>query len=333
MRIGLSFDLRNPKQWHRPWRDVYAATLDLIVEAERLGIDIIKIAEHHQFDDGYMPQPLTFLAAVAARTSRIRISTGILTTPLHSAVEIAEQAAVVDGLSGGRLELGLGIGYRLPEYELYGIDFERRFALFRERIQQLRSIWRERTTTPAPVQSEIPLWAGVQGPKTSRVAGQLGMGLLYLPDDNWEHYLQGLDEGGYGRNVARLAGSFQAMLSTNPDAVFDEFAPFIEHNRFSYAWHGVEKTDKPPPTPLSTTELRELGLVGSSGAARNQLLGGGRVLQILDASEAARQISALAKGRKVDTVYLAGAVSGQINSRAYESLELVAKKLRPLLTT
>ena len=68
MRIGISFDLRNPAQWFRPWDRHYGATLELIEEAERLGIDIVKFTEHHQFSDGYIPQPLTFMAAVAART-------------------------------------------------------------------------------------------------------------------------------------------------------------------------------------------------------------------------------------------------------------------------
>ena len=156
MRVGLSFDLRNPRQWHRPWPEFYRATLDLIVEAERLGIDIIKIAEHHLFDDGYSPQPLTFMAAMATRTSTVRISTGIMILPLHSAIEVAEQAAVIDGISNGRVELAFGAGYRLPEYELYGIDYSRRFRLYEERVRDIQRYWSEGKVTPPPTQKQIP---------------------------------------------------------------------------------------------------------------------------------------------------------------------------------
>src|ERR1700745_3077475 len=103
MRVGLQLDLRNPPQWHKPWREFYAEAIDMVIEAERLGIDVIRIPEHHLWDDGYIPQPLTFLAALAARTTRIRLMTGISILPLHSPVEIAEQAALIDCISGGRV--------------------------------------------------------------------------------------------------------------------------------------------------------------------------------------------------------------------------------------
>src|SRR4051794_25285318 len=102
MRIGIYTDLRNPPAWHEPWPDVYARALERIVEAERLGIGSVWATEHHGFEDGYLPQPLTFLAAVAARTTRVRLGTAVLLAPLRPALHIAEEAAVVDVLSGGR---------------------------------------------------------------------------------------------------------------------------------------------------------------------------------------------------------------------------------------
>ena len=91
-------------------------------EAERLGAHSVWLTEHHLFDDDYIAQPLVFAAAIAARTRRVRIGTAIVIAPLHSPVEIAEQSALVDVVSGGRLDLGLGAGYRVPEYELYGVS-------------------------------------------------------------------------------------------------------------------------------------------------------------------------------------------------------------------
>src|SRR2546422_471508 len=101
MRVGIYFDLRNPPAWRRPWADLYAASLALVEDAEGRGIDAVWLTEHHFFEDGYLPQPLTFAAAVAARTRKVRIGTAVLLAPLRSALQIAEEAAVVDTLSAG----------------------------------------------------------------------------------------------------------------------------------------------------------------------------------------------------------------------------------------
>src|SRR2546423_1736071 len=120
MRTGLYFDMRNPAAWRRDPAELYGEFLELCQEAERLGIDSVWVTEHHGFDDDCLPAPLTLLAAVAARTRRVRLGTGVLVAPLHPAAAIAEQAAVVDLISGGRLDLGLGAGYRPTEFALYG---------------------------------------------------------------------------------------------------------------------------------------------------------------------------------------------------------------------
>ncbi len=75
MKIGVIYDFRNPRQWRRPYPELYRDILDQIVRAEELGYDNVWLAEHHFADDGYNPSPLTMAAAIAARTSRIRIDT------------------------------------------------------------------------------------------------------------------------------------------------------------------------------------------------------------------------------------------------------------------
>src|SRR6187549_1801283 len=105
--VGLFFDLRNPPGWRRPWAAHYRQTIERIAEIERLGADAIWLTEHHGWEDGYLSQPLTLAAAVAGRTERIRIGTGITIAPLRHPAHIAEEAALVDVISNGRLELGL----------------------------------------------------------------------------------------------------------------------------------------------------------------------------------------------------------------------------------
>ncbi len=142
MKLGLYFDLRDPPPWRRGWGAVYARALETAEQADADGIASLWLSEHHFFEDGYLPQPLVFAAALAARTKRARIGTAVLIAPLRSAVEIAEEAAVADVVSGGRLELGLGSGYRLPEFDAFGALPERALrATSKIAAAAFRSCW------------------------------------------------------------------------------------------------------------------------------------------------------------------------------------------------
>jgi alkanesulfonate monooxygenase SsuD/methylene tetrahydromethanopterin reductase-like flavin-dependent oxidoreductase (luciferase family) len=186
----------------------------------------VAAGEHHFWDDGYMPQPLTFLAAAAARTSQARLGTNILIAPLQHPVALAEQVAVIDSISGGRIELGLGMGYRVPEFEAFGVDLGRRTKIYEETVDAIRALWHDGRVTPPLVQDTIPLWAGVRGPKGSYLAGRLGMGLLTLPGAQWESYLSGIRDAGNGF-TPRFKGTVFAMLADDPDRTFASLAPRI----------------------------------------------------------------------------------------------------------
>ena len=190
MRVGCYLDLRNPPRWERPWAEHYARTLERCVEVERLGLDSVWCSEHHLFEDGYLPQPLTFLAAVAAVTDRIRLGTAVYLGALRPPVQVAEEAAVVDLLSGGRLELGLGAGYRIPEYAAFGADIGRRYTLTDECAREVRRLWREGAVTPPPIQDPVPIWMGYQGPQGARRAGLLGEGLLSVDRGGGRHWIR-----------------------------------------------------------------------------------------------------------------------------------------------
>ena len=106
-----------------------------VLEAETLGFDSVWIAEHH-FSNAYgiLPAPFRYLGYLAARTTRIKLGAAVTVVPLHHRLRIVENAAFIDILSNGRLQLGLGSGYRPYEFEGLGIDHEKRREIQQEDI-------------------------------------------------------------------------------------------------------------------------------------------------------------------------------------------------------
>ena len=113
-----------------------------IIHAERCGFDSAWVAQHHfHEDEGGLPAPFVFLSQVAARTTRIRLGTGIVTLPLELPVRVAEDAAVLDLMCGGRLEVGIGPGGNLSAYDAFGLDSTERTALLVRHHRILVDAW------------------------------------------------------------------------------------------------------------------------------------------------------------------------------------------------
>ena len=118
--------------------EAYRNSMETVQLAEELGFDSVWIAEHHFTDYGLVPNTLQFLAAAAAMTERVRLGAAVVVSPLHNPIRIAEEAAFVDVLSGGRLDLGLGRGYQPSEYAAFGMSMEQSRARFSESTDFLR---------------------------------------------------------------------------------------------------------------------------------------------------------------------------------------------------
>src|ERR1700749_3754095 len=119
-------------------RDRLAA--EQIVHAEKLGLDSAWIAQHHFHErEGGLPAPFAFLGFVAAQTSRIRLCPGIVTLPLENPVRVAEDAAVLDLLSNGRLELGVGTGGNPTAFAAFGLDSAQRSDIFARNLDVVRN--------------------------------------------------------------------------------------------------------------------------------------------------------------------------------------------------
>jgi probable F420-dependent oxidoreductase len=194
VRVGLGLCTGQiPPGSDRTFRQEYHDILELTRLAETLGFDSAWVSEHHGSSDGYLPSLLPVLAALAAATDRMLLGTGVLLVPFHHPLRLAEDAAVVDQLSGGRLLLGLGLGWREEEFRMFGIPFHERVRRTTETVEILRRAWTgERFTfegkifrfddakvTPHPAQTNGPrIYLGGHVEAAVRRAGRLGDGYI-----------------------------------------------------------------------------------------------------------------------------------------------------------
>jgi len=320
VRVGLYFDLRNPQRWRQDPASLHAFTLELCEEADRLGIDSLWFTEHHKFDDGYLSQPLTFAAAVAARTTRARLGTAVLVAPLHHPVRLAEEAALVDLISNGRLDVGLGAGYRKPEYDLYGASMDRRYAQTDAQVGALRALWADGGVTPQPVQDPVPLWLGYLGPQGAGRAGRLGTGLLTANAEMWPHYRAALVEAGHDPSTGRMAGGIQGWVSDDPERDWGFVSEHLEYQVNSYRRHMVEGTGEPVPRPVDVDKLR-----GREPRTSIDYF----FLETPD--RMAERVRAYTAGAPVETVFFWASIGGMSRERARDQVQLVCNKLAPLL--
>ena len=119
MELTIVYDMRAP-EFGAPAPELYAAALDQVAWADDLGFDVVGLGEHHAAQDGYNPSPLVLAAAMGARSQRVRLRTSVLLAPLYDPIKLAEDAAVTQLATGGRLLLGIGAGYRPAEFAMFG---------------------------------------------------------------------------------------------------------------------------------------------------------------------------------------------------------------------
>lgn len=317
-------DLRNPVQWRVPWTDHYRQMIELAVWAEELGADTVWFSEHHNFEDGYLPQPLTFASAVASRTNRIRLGTAITIGALRHPQHLAEEAAIVDLVSEGRVELGLGAGYAVREYEAFNVDISSRFAATDSTVRTLRELLDHDGVVPPPSQRPFPIWLGYQGRQGARRAGLLGTGLLTLKPESLEPYREGLQEAGHDPASARMGGVIDLIVSEDPEKTLARLLPHYAHQLNTYAALRAEGRDSPPPRMWTAESLSE------------RVRPGAHVLDlaVLPPKEATRVIADRVRSLPVTDVYLWASIAAMPRDIVEEHMQLtfgtVASTLRQM---
>lgn len=270
LTFGYLYDFRNPEPWRRSPEALYSEILDVVAETEALGFEGAWVPEHHLAEDGYMPSPMVALSAIAARTSRMRIGSGIGLGPLYEPLRFAEDCAVLDTLSGGRLAMGLAIGYRRREYAAHGLDFTKRGARFDEFLHLVRRLWDGETVDfegkffklegakvcPLSSRGQIPLYIGGFAPKAMERVAQYGDG-YFGNVDIWDLYAAKLREQGKDPAQAKIwVQGLMLVVAHDKARAMGELAPYFQHVNNSYgAWMNEDKAIGIDDAALKPMEL------------------------------------------------------------------------------
>jgi alkanesulfonate monooxygenase SsuD/methylene tetrahydromethanopterin reductase-like flavin-dependent oxidoreductase (luciferase family) len=231
VNFGLWYDFRNPEPWRQPAEAFYAERLDQISRAEALGFDSCWLTEHHFCDDGYTPSPLVLGAAIAAGTERMRLGTNLMLLTLHDPVRIAEDAATLSLVSGGRFDLGVGIGYRELEFDHFGRKLSHRPSLVEEGIEILRRSWSgepvnfqgkrfeigDLRVTPAPDSPPAILLGGMVEPAIERAA-RIADGFLCTGGIGLDIYAAALEKAGKAPQDGNVVLGCWAIIAEDPEA-------------------------------------------------------------------------------------------------------------------
>lgn len=252
MRIGIfSVADHYPAELPRTVPEFYAELLEQARRAEELGFESFWIAEHHFHEYGAIPSPAVWMAAAAARTRRIRLGVAVSVLPFHNPVLIAEEYAMVDVLSGGRLEFGAGSGYLKHEFEGFGVAFGEKHARFDEALEIIKLAWsgerfsyqgRFNNYTNAQLQLQPlqkphpPISIAVLRHEAAREVGARGYPLLTIP------YAQSAGMSQLSEMIAEYKQAYRATGRGDPERPLVGCAV---HSYVSNRGAGIEEHAKP----------------------------------------------------------------------------------------
>lgn len=321
MELVISYDMRAPA-FGAPAGALYAAALDQVAWADELGFDTVGLGEHHTAEDGYNPSPLVLACTMAGRSRRIRLRTSVLLAPFYDPIKLAEDAAVAQLATGGRLVLGIGAGYRPAEFESFGRRLEDRWETLGEVVALLRQAWtgepfewhgRRCRVTPRP-EPPPPILLGGSSAASARRAARIADGWFPPLDPKlWEPYREErVKRGSADPGPYPLQGPIFLWVSERPEASWQALMPHVLHQLRSYAAWTAESFGRPAgPYAAGITEktVRE-----------------SHAYQVLDPEAAIAMVEALGTH---SVLYLNPLLAGVDPERSWEMLRLYEHHVHP----
>lgn len=270
-RFNLAVPGGDPQQLSERYR----AMLEMASYAEQRGLTAINVEEHHTPDDGWGPSPLVAAGLLAGRTTTLQILVSAFIAPLYDPVRLAKDLAVLDLASGGRVRAVAALGYRREEYDLFGVDFERRGEIMDESVATILAAWRGEelehggrrvVVSPRPMSPPMALLmiGGARRPAARRAARN-GLGFLmnsHAPDVR-DYYLRLCAEHGTTPFVMMPEDdSGVLLLSADPDRAWATVGENLLYEAMRYGEWNRRMAAAPPNYSRATSveELREEGV-------------------------------------------------------------------------
>ena len=334
------YGMQSPHLYRRPHVQLYDELIVHAQRAEELGFDGIALTEHSFWYDGYCPSLLLALAAVAQRTERLKLMTGALLLPQHDPLKVAEEAAVVDRLSGGRLVLGLGVGYRPEEFLGHGVPQGRWGARFLEAYEVVRLALTEETFSfqgefydyqnvslaTRPIQDPLPMWvcAGYAG-WAPKATGRRGWAFCTTGDlegggSIFDLYAEAAQTAGHDPSTLRR-GLFRdvMVMESEHEAVAlaeEDYWPFFNDQVLGFGFMDFKN-----PDGSQMTELPDAMKQGLLVSARNPVGRPGKVGEMLQP----------VLEMDLDLFLVRLAWTNFKHERALRTLETFAREVMPML--
>jgi hypothetical protein len=270
----LRFNLAAPDATPAELAARYQAALRMAAYADGHGVTTVQTEEHHGAENNWLPSPFTFAGAVLGATERLAVTVSAAIGPLHDPLRLAEDIAVLDLLSGGRLMTVAGIGYRREEYDRAGVPWERRGRLQDELLETLLQAWtgedftyrgRKVRVTPRPATAPHPLLlVGGTSEASARRAARLGLPFFpsaHLPALE-SYYTARLKEyGTEGWVLMPPAETPLLHLSESPDQTWRTYGHHFLHEARTYAaWQSTDIHSVVRSSATTVDELREEGV-------------------------------------------------------------------------
>jgi alkanesulfonate monooxygenase SsuD/methylene tetrahydromethanopterin reductase-like flavin-dependent oxidoreductase (luciferase family) len=289
IKFGYVMAFRNPPELSKIGdADFYSAMFEQIEYLDQSGFDTIWTTEHHFTDDGYLSASMPMIAAIAARTKRVKVGSFVLLGPFYHPLRLAEDAALIDVMSNGRLRLGIGVGYRVEEFEIFQMNIKERVGRTLEAIEIMKRAWSGETFSydgryfkfknarvlPKPISKPGPelLWGGM-APQSIKRSARLGLGFACnLGRAEIDSYHNALRELGKDPSNYSVVNTRQVYVADSEQRAWEEIAPGLIYQMNLYGkWLAEGNIDTSGRYRPDAEALRKSSIIGPPKRVAEQI--------------------------------------------------------------